>query len=181
MPSSAAPSCTARRTSHVSLWRGDLPLAAFAVERRASAVIVLRLHEIGQHVVPPPSEISQLPPAVVVARLSAHVNHAIHRRAAAEQLSERIGQRSSVQAGLSCGLHPPVGARIADAVEIADRDVDPVVSVVAAGLEQQHPYPRDLRQAVRQHASGRAGSHDDVVVSSFGRSGLGSHHAPCLC
>ena len=158
----------------------DLPLAARAVERRVSAVMVLRLDEIGQHVVPPPSDISQLPPAVVVTCLSAHVNHAVHRRAAAQQLSERIGQRSSVQAGLSCGLHPPVGARIPDAVEIADRDVDPVILVGPACLEQQDPYPGVLRQAVRQHASGRASSHDDVVVSFFRRSGLGSHNAPCF-
>ena len=158
-----------------------LPLAARAVERRLSAVVVLGLHEIGQHVIPPPPDIAQLPPVVVVAGLSAHVDHAVHRRASPEQLSERIGQRSAVQAGLGGGLHPPVGARVPDAVEVADRDVDPVIAVVPAGLDQQDAGPWILGQPVRQHASRRSRSDDDVVVPSFERSGLGSHIAPCFC
>jgi hypothetical protein len=46
-------------------------------------------------------------------------------------LAARVAQRATVQAGVGLGLVEPVGARIADAVQIAHRDVDPVVVVLA--------------------------------------------------
>jgi hypothetical protein len=77
-------------------------------------------------------------PLVVVARLAAHVDHAVDAAAAAQRLAARVAQRAAVQAGVGLGVVEPVGARVADAVQVAHRDVDPVVVVLAAGLDQQH-------------------------------------------
>ena len=120
-----------------------LPLAAAAVEIGLAAMMVFRPQEIGQHVVPAPADIAHLAPAVVVGGLAAHVDHAVDRGAAAQHLAARIDQRAAVEARLRRRLHHPVGARIADAVEIADRDMHPVIVVRAAGLEQQDARARD--------------------------------------
>src|SRR5690606_826523 len=48
--------------------------------------------------------------------------------------------------------------------QITDRHVDPEVVVPAARLEQRHLDGRIRRQPVREHAAGRAGAYDHVVV-----------------
>ena len=126
--------------------------------------LVLVLLEIGQHVVPGPAGIAHLPPQVVVARLAAHVDHAVDRRAAAEHPAARIIEAAAVEARLRGGLEAPVGARIAHQVEIADGDVDPVVVVLAAGLEQQHARGRIGGEPVGEQATRGARADDDGVV-----------------
>jgi hypothetical protein len=62
---------------------------------------------------------------IVVARLAAHVDHAVDGRAAAQHLAARIVDGAPVRARLGSVLKHQSGARIVHAVEIADRDVDP--------------------------------------------------------
>jgi hypothetical protein len=123
----------------------DAPLATGAVGskpgRRAAgaAPVVLVALEVGQAEVPAPARVAHhRGPAVVVARLAAHVDHAVDAGAAAQHLAARVAQHAAVQARVRLGAVQPVGARVADAVQVADRDVDPVVVVAPAGLEQQH-------------------------------------------
>ena len=78
-------------------------------------------------------------------------------------LPRGIGEGAAVQPGLGLGLEHPVGARIADREEVADRDVKPDPVVVAAGLEQQHAIRRIGGQPVGQDAAGRARTDHDVV------------------
>ncbi len=78
--------------------------------------------------------------------------------------------RTTVEARLRCRFEPPIGARIADAVEIADRDMHPVVMVGPTGLDQQNGVP--LGQTVGQNAPRRAGADDDVIKRA-GICGLG--------
>src|SRR5690606_5351087 len=61
------------------------------------------------------------------------------------------------------GLVAPVGARVADAVEVAHRNVDPVVVVLAPGLDQQHALRGVGRQAIGQQTSRRPGTDDYEV------------------
>jgi hypothetical protein len=61
------------------------------------------------------------------------------------------------------GLVAPVGARIGDGVEVADRDVDPEVIVLAAGLEKQNTFLRIARKAVREQAARAARAHDHEI------------------
>src|SRR5690606_35602798 len=99
-------------------------------------VMVFGLPEIVEDVVPTPTLAAHLPPEVVIARLSAHVDHAIDRRTPAEQLAARIGERAAVEAFFLLRQEAPVRARIVDAVEIADRDMHPMVIVRAARFEK---------------------------------------------
>ena len=126
--------------------------------------LVLVLLEVGQHLLPGPALVAHLAPAVVVALLAAHVDHAVDGGAAAQHLAARIVEAAAVEARLGGGLVAPVGARVAHQVEVADGDVDPAVVVLAAGLQQQHAGIGVGRQPVRQQAPGRARADDDVVV-----------------
>ena len=152
--------------------RGDLPAAAGAVHTRRAGVVVLGLQEVGQHVVPAPAKVAELAPAVVVRRLAPHVDHAVDRRAPAQHLAARVDEAAPVEARLRRRLHHPVGAGVADAVEVAHRDVHPVVVVAAAGLQQEHAGAGVLGEPVREHAARRARAHDDVVVAAFERRGV---------
>jgi hypothetical protein len=128
------------------------------------APVVLVAAEGGQHVVPAPGVVAgDLCPLLVVARLAAHVDHAVDAAAAAQRLAARVAQLAAVQARVGLGLVEPVGARVADAVEVAHGDVDPVVVVLAAGLHEQHAVLGVGGQAVGQQGAGRAAADDDVV------------------
>ena len=114
------------------------------------------LAEIGPYVLPRPSGQAKLTPMIVVGRLAKHVDHSVNRRGAAHHLAARIVQAAPVQSRLRFGLEQPVGARIADRKQIADRNVKPDPVVVAAGLQQQHAIGGVGATAVGQHATGGA-------------------------
>ncbi len=144
----------------------DPPFAAGAVHLVRAARVVFGAFVVGQHIVPSPAGIAERLPFCKIARLAAHVDHAVDRRAAAQHPAARVADRAPVQAGFGLGLEAPVGARVADAIQIPDRNMDPQVVVLAARFEHQH---RDFRvggQAVGQHAAGSAAADDDVVVTA---------------
>ncbi len=73
------------------------PLPALAVHLvGGDCGLILRLLEIGQHVVPAPARIAELAPVVVVARLAAHVDHAVDRGAAAEHAAPGIADGAAI-------------------------------------------------------------------------------------
>ena len=117
-----------------------------------------------QHIVPRPARIAFARPTIVVACLAAHVDHAVDRRAAAQHLAPWITQAATTQAALCFGLEAPVGARVTDAEQVTDRNVNPRIVVAPAGFEQQHALLRIRRQSIGQQAPGRAGADHDVVV-----------------
>ena len=141
----------------------DAPFAADAVVGVGAEKTVFVLLEIRQHVVPRPAGQTQLAPVIVVAGLPAHIDHGVDRRGAADHLAARIIEAAAVEARLGFRLEHPVGARIADGEQIADRNVKPDPVVAAAGFQQQHAVFRIGRQAIGQHAAGRTGAHHDVV------------------
>ena len=126
-------------------------------------VVVLVRTEPRQHLVPRPAGIAQGSPAVVVGALTAHVDHAVDRGAAAQHAPARIANDPATQPGIGLGVEHPVGSGVADAVQIAHRDMDPQVVIRPARLEQQHGYRRIGRQPVREEAPRRAGPHDHIV------------------
>lgn len=132
----------------------DAPFATGTMKVVGATKMVLGLAEIWKYVVPAPTKISGLPPAIIVGRLAAHIDHAVDRRAAAQKLAARIVERTTVQPGLRLGLHQPIGTRVAHAIEIADGNVDPVVAVTSASLQKQHAHAWVGRQSVGQHAAG---------------------------
>src|SRR3546814_1712614 len=75
--------------------------------------------------VPAPAGVAELAPEIIVARLAAHVDHAVDRGVAAQHAPARIVQCPPVKPRLRLGLEAPVGARIILRVEVADGHVDP--------------------------------------------------------
>src|SRR5687768_1928687 len=93
--------------------------------------------EVGQDIFPGPADVAKLAPMVIVSGLAAHINHAIDRGAASKHLAARIDKTSAIQARLWCGFHHPVGSRIADAVEVSNWDMHPMIIVSASRFKQQ--------------------------------------------
>ena len=58
----------------------DAPAAAGAVVLGVTEEMILQPLEAGPHIVPAPAGETQLPPVVVVGRLSAHGDHGVDRR-----------------------------------------------------------------------------------------------------
>ena len=146
----------------------DPHLSADAVALVGAVLVVLRALEHRQHVVPAPAAVAERRPVVVVALLPPHVDHRVDRGAAAEDPPAGVADGAAVEPGVRLDLVAPVGAGVADGVEIADRDVDPEVVVLAARFEQQHAGVGVGRQPVGEHAPGRPGPDDDVVVRHAG-------------
>ena len=99
----------------------------------------------------------------VGAPLATHVDHAVDAAAAAQRFATRVAQRAAVQPGVGFGVVKPVGAGVADAVEVAHGNMNPVVIVFAAGFNQKHPAAAVGTQAVAKQGAGRAAADDDVV------------------
>ena len=143
-----------------------------------TTVGILVLQEVREAVVPAPSRIRTesvaRAPAVVVTGLAAHIDHPVDAAAAAKHLATRIAQRAAVQAGLGVGFIHPVGARVTDAAQVPNRNVDPRIVIVAPGLDQKHPLRRVGTQPIRQQATSSARTADDVVVKGLAVSPI--HH-----
>src|SRR3546814_5987064 len=117
-----------------------------------AAPMILTFLEDGQHGIPTPFRIAaELCPLVIVARLATHVDHAVDRRRAAENPPARIQDRAPAEPGFDLRLIAPIGAWIADAIKIADWNMNPDPVVLAAGFEQQHQHVGICRQIGRAH------------------------------
>src|SRR5262249_47603973 len=103
---------------------------------------------------------------IVVAGVAADITHGVDRRRAAQRLAARHRCDAVVAVGLRLALEAPIDLLVAEQVGHADRNVDPPVFVLAAGLEQQHADVGVLGQPVGEHTAGRSCSDDDVVVAS---------------
>ena len=124
--------------------------------------------EVRQRVGPGPGGVAaQSCPVVVVARLAAHVNHAVDAGRAAQRFAARVAQAAAIQTRLRFGVVQPVGARVANAVQVTDGDVNPVVVVFAPRFNHQHSPGGISTQPVGQQATGRAAAHNDVVKNRF--------------
>jgi hypothetical protein len=82
---------------------------------------------------------------VPVLLLAAHVDHRVDGGAAAEDAAAGVVDGAARQVLVGLGLVAPVGARVGDGVEVADRDVDPEVIVLAAGFQQKYALVRIAR------------------------------------
>ncbi len=115
----------------------DAHLAAGAVAVDRAVLIVFQGKKQGQDFVPRPSPVAERGPVVPVLFLAAHVDHGVDRRAAAEHAAARIVDRAPGEVLVGLGLVAPVGARVGDGVEVADRDVDPEPVVPPPGFQQK--------------------------------------------
>ena len=138
--------------------------AACTMHGVGALVVIFVQLEVGQAVVPRPVGIThQLGPLVIVASLAAHVNHAVDAAAAPQCFPARVLECATIEPLIRLSAVKPVCARVTDAVQVAYRDVNPVVIVLAAGLDQKHAFGGVAAQPVGQKAAGSAGTNDDVV------------------
>src|SRR4051812_6500787 len=145
----------------------DVQRPADGVVLGGAALVVLGLEEVGTDVLPPPAARALGLPQVVVQRPAADVQHGVHRARPAQGLAARDEQRAPVAVRLGLGAVVPVQLGV-ELLGEARRDHDVGVAVLAAGLDEQHPDGRVLRQPVGEDAAGRAGADDDVVHGGHG-------------
>jgi CRISPR-associated endonuclease/helicase Cas3 len=101
-----------------------------SVTARVHAVVVFVGFEVLQRVRPVPFRLARCGgPAVVVARLTSHVDHAVDAGTTTQRFAARVAQAAAIEARIRLGLVEPVGAGIADAIEVTHRDVDPRVVI----------------------------------------------------
>src|SRR5205085_4623785 len=110
-----------------------------------------------------PAGIAELPPVVEIFGLAADIDHAVDRRGTAEHLAARPEYAAIPGAGIGLGLVAPIDRRVGEGLAKTERDVDPAIAVLAAGLEQEHARRRILAEPRRDCAPGRAGADDDEV------------------
>ena len=135
-------------------------VAAGDVQRTVAAAIFvaaggegLRLAEVGQAVAIAPAAGAERLPLVEVVRMAAHVDEAVDRGRAAQDLAARAVDGAAVEARLRRGVVAPVvlGSVHRDRERRGHLDED--AAVAAAELEDQHFGPRVLGQARGQHAA----------------------------
>src|SRR3954471_22220668 len=103
---------------------------------------------------------------VEIFRLAADIDHAVDRRGAAEHLAAWPEHAAIPGAGVGLGFVAPVDRRVREGLAKAERDMDPAVAVLTAGLEQQDPRRRILAEPRRDRASRRPGpDHDEVGLA----------------
>ena len=124
--------------------------------------------EIRQHMHIGPRRKARGRPAVVIAAMAAHIGHGVDRRRAADNAAAGAFEATAAGRGLGFREIHPVVLALEQKARPAQRDLDPRIAVPAAGFEQQHPLALVLAQPVGQHAAGRAGADDDVVVGFRG-------------
>jgi hypothetical protein len=107
-------------------------------------------------------------PEFVIGSLSAHMNHGVDRRTAADHATPRVVNAAAGQTWVGLGREAPVGAGVGNRVEVAHRDLDPEPVVLATGFYQEHTVLRIGAEPVGEQAARTACSHDDVVEFSGG-------------
>ena len=84
--------------------------SARAMQRRLASDEVLRLAEVGEHVRPAPSGITQLMPTLEVATVSTHVDHGVDRARPTQDLAAWTRDRTLVQPWLAGVIDNTLGA-----------------------------------------------------------------------
>src|SRR4029077_5200910 len=117
---------------------GDRQRATDAMKIIRPALLVFGLLEVGQDVVKTPALVAVLAPAIVILVLAANIKKAVDRTRTTEHLAARLEYASSVEFWLRLGLVHPVDSFFLEQPAIAERHVNPEVSVFRTCLEQQH-------------------------------------------
>ncbi len=145
---------------------GDIERPLAAMIGVGPALEGLGAFEIGQHLGIGPAPQPHLAPLVIVAGMAADIDHAIDRGRAAPALAARPPQLAVFQIGFRLGPEAPViGPLIGQQRAHARGHLDQDRVVLAAGFQQQHLDLGIGGQPVGQHAAGRAGADDDIVVT----------------
>ncbi len=133
------------------------------VKLALAARVALRTAKRGQYLVPRPAGVPALGPCVVVEGIPTDVHLCVDRRGPAQRASAGPVERPLRKLRLRCCRVVPV---VVGLEQLRERRGDADLSLVVgwAGLEEQDRGGGIRCQSVGQHASGRSGTHDHVVV-----------------
>src|SRR5262245_2287085 len=87
---------------------GDIERSAATMKLIVQPLIVLSLLEIRQHIVVAPADVAEVAPPLVVAAMSADVNHVINGTGAAERSAARPGKAPQIAMQLWNGAESPI-------------------------------------------------------------------------
>ena len=142
---------------------GDGERPADAVQRVLAPLLVLGAAEVRQHIVEAPAGIAELPPMIVIRRLAAQIKQAVDRARPAQDLASRLDHLTVVELGLRLRLVEPVDPAVGEQLAVAERDMNPEMTIMAARFQQENAMAARRGQAVGQHAAGGTGADDDVI------------------
>src|SRR5580704_8618239 len=100
---------------------------------------------------------------VVVASLATHVDHPVDTGASAQRFAARIKDLPAIESFVRLGAELPVRARIVDAIQIADGDMNPHVVVATARFDQKNIPGLVSTQTIREQAAGGTGANNNKV------------------
>jgi hypothetical protein len=142
----------------------DRERSAAAAHRRFAALPRFKALEVRQHFVPRPTRRTAARPAFEVAAGTARQCHHVDRRRAAQHFAAQRHQFATCHAFFGDGIVAPIEHAVLVQFGNADRHAQVGVRIITAGFEQQHARRGVFGQPAREHAAGRAGADDDVIV-----------------
>ena len=92
----------------------DRKLSTNAMKLITTVLVVFRLFEDRQYIIPGPAAGAELRPVVVVAFLASHIDHGVNRTAATQALAAGIVDTAVVQTCIWLDFIAPVGAWVVD-------------------------------------------------------------------
>jgi len=143
---------------------GDVVRSTGAVEGVRAAFPVFETLEVRQHVGIAPAVVAKRRPMVVVRAMAARAAHRVDRAGAAEHAATRPEHPPPRAIRFGFGAEPPVAPAAAHQRVDSERHPHEEAVIRRTGFQHAHPNVRVLAQPCGQHATGRAITHDDVVV-----------------
>ncbi len=141
--------------------------SAVAAVGVGAAAPAFRAAEVGQYVSVPPALGALLLPAVEIERMPTHVDEAVDRGRAAQDLAARALHAAPVQMRLRLGPIAPIVGLGVHRDRQRRRHLDEDGAVRSAILEDQHAAAAVFAQPVGEHAARRAGADDHIIIGRF--------------
>ena len=142
---------------------GNTQRPAGAVPCIGTALVILGLSEVRQHVVKAPAHIAERAPLIEVLLLAAYVDQAVDRTRTADDAAARRDDVAAVTVGLRLGVVTPVETPVGKKLAVAQWNAQPRMTAVRPRFEQQHAMFAGCCQPVRQYTASAAGADDDEV------------------
>ena len=144
----------------------DSDRAAATAPSGVSEPAILDLLEIREQVRIAPARAAGRAPFVVLRRMAANKYKAVDRARSAQDPAARPVKLVAMELSLRFGVGLPDVGFIVEQLADAERYAHPQPPVALAGLEQSHGVLAAFGESSSQHAAGRAGPDDDVIVDA---------------
>jgi hypothetical protein len=152
----------AKIAAHAHVRDAQWPTNAMVLVR--APFLVLGAHEIGQHLVPGPTGITELAPMIVVLGLTPNVEQSVDSARTAKHFTPWPVDAAIIESRVGFSLVAPIEPRIVHGLEVTDWHVNPWIPVSPARFDEQHRHIGIGGKTVGEYATRRAGANNDVVI-----------------